>query len=221
MGNRTTVLLFLLAAGLGASLAVLPGLGLVDRGPIPARSGAPVDIENPPVADAVSGPLVELSDLTETVDRPLFAADRRPVQEVVQEAPVVEQPAAVEAPTPPPLELSAVIIDGARRLALFRLATGAASSQRAEEGGQVEGWTVSAVRPDGVTLERNGARLELALRTFKPPPAPPRAKAPVRPTQEQAQAPGRGAGTAASPQPRPRRPLRGPRRRSIQRRGEQ
>jgi len=118
-------------------------------------------------------------------------------------------------PAPLTIELSAVILEPDRQFALFRQAA-QGTLLRAEVGQDVDGWVVREIRADGVSLERGGERQDLALRTFKAPArrAPPvraRAPNPVS-TAKQAIPP------SAKPR-RPRRPLRGPRRRSIQRRG--
>lgn len=212
MGRRLTLLLLVLAGGLAALLAAMPHLGVVDRGPIAVRPGAEPAIDGD-VPDPVEAAPIALSEFTETVDRPLFAADRRPPA-AAPPAPVAETPVMRTTVAPPSLELSAVIIDGARRLALFRAAGGSGGSRRAEEGSEVEGWTVSAVRPDGVVLERDGATHEMVLRTFKPPPAPPRTRLPA-PAGRQAEP---ADDAQAGPRARPRRPLRGPRQRSLRRR---
>jgi len=212
MGDRLTAGLLLLAALLGGLLAMRPDLGLLQHEPVePRRPATPGVEQSTPGAPAQRAPVLDA--LTETVDRPLFSPERRPPAEQAP-AEVAPLPRAEVALQPPPrLELSAVIIEPQRRLALFRAASGA--SLRAEEGERVEGWTLQEVRDDGVTLERDGRTHELALRTFEPPPAGAPALAPRRPV------PARDAGRAqpqqAAPVPRPRRPLRGPRRRSLAR----
>lgn len=216
MGNRLTVLLLVLAAVLGALLAAQARLGLVADGPIEARSPP----EPPALAStpgALEQPVSDLADLTETVDRPLFTSDRRPVPEATptadQEAPAV----AVTPATPPSVELSAIVIVDGRRMALFRGASAGGGSMRAEEGEEVQGWTLSQVRSDGVTLERAGQRVEIALRTFKPPPQKAKpARRPRRVDRKQAKENDAGQQDAA-PVPRPRRPRRAPRRRSVER----
>ena len=216
MGNRMTLLLLVLAGALGALLAAQEQLGLVDDGAIEARSPpAPATLENGP--DAVEMPVSELTALTETVQRPLFNRDRRPVPESTP-TPEPEAPAVAARQEPPPaVELSAIVILDGRRMALFRGAGAGATSVRAEEGEQVQGWTLSEVRSDGVTLERNGQRHEIALRTFRPPPqrAKParRTRRAVRQQATESEAEQRDS----APVPRPRRPARGQRKRSRER----
>lgn len=218
MGNRLTVLLLVLVAGLGALVLIQGRLGLVQDSPI--QPLAPPELPAlPPGPQAVDAETADLARLTETVERPLFTTDRRPVPEATVEATPEAPVVAATQQSPPSLELSAIVIEEGRRMALFRGAGASGSSLRAEEGEEVEGWTLSAVRSDGVTLEQNGRTIDIALRTFKPPPSRP-APAAARQRRGAGREQIRGGDEAregdAVPR-RPRRPLRGPRRRSITR----
>lgn len=205
MGNRLTVLLLVLVLGLCAVVAAQLHYLARPAAPIAARAAATPAMITSPAPAAVSMP--PLAALTQTVERPVFSPTRRPevaAQVEVEEAP---SPASPAAQPPPALQLSAVVIEAGRQLALFRHASGAsgAATLRATTGESVAGWTLVEVRSDGVTLERGGQQHEIPLRTFEP--------APVRPEPAMPRdAPGQAApAPAVSPAQRPRRPVRGPR----------
>jgi len=220
MGKRLTLLLLLLCLLLGG--VVYYQLKVENQPQLPARAAISDTQINHSVArqgageEGLSTPVIAaLNDLTQTVDRPLFAADRRPVRQVdpPKASPPIPKPVVSGAPK---LELTAVIINGARRLALLQGAGSGAALIHAEEGQTVQGWLLQEVLPERVVLSRDGREHELVLRKFKPPPAallPPQNSSPtaanqsLKPAQNSAQLDLR----------RPRRPLRGPRLRSQQR----
>jgi hypothetical protein len=156
-----------------------------------------------PVLEAFAPP--DLGALTETVDRPLFAASRRPAAP----APVVaapREPELVEPLRPPELTLTAVVIAGDDAVAVVRSREGN-QVERLRQGDEYQGWEVERVAPEALHLLRDGTRHEIALRKFE---AAPRPAAPV---------PRGPAARAARPAPaaaRPRRPQQGPRQRSMQ-----
>ena len=231
IGNRLSALLLVLVMGFGAlaawewrNVAVVSTLVVAA-----AAQSTPLVQASAPLSFAVA----PLDELSQTVQRPLFSQMRRPTpaQTAVDSRPLV--PVITAKLTPLAIELSAVILEPDRQYALFRKAA-QKGLLRAEVGQSVDGWLVSEIRGDGVSLERGTERQLLVLRTFKAPPVrrAPARKAPRRkpagrtPTGRKkagrtprSRAP-RAANPATSPAAevqRPRRPRRGPRRRSIQR----
>jgi hypothetical protein len=109
-----------------------------------------------------------LSTLTESVERPLFSAGRRPFS---PEQPVVATASPIQKGE---FALVGVSIRSDRRDALFRRnSTGALSW--VGEGDKLEGWVVKTVQADRVILEQGGERDEIELWSAenKPPVAPP------------------------------------------------
>lgn len=208
MGDRLSALLFVLVLALMGVVAAQRLLGPSTHTPITPRIVAEADAIMPPVTPPAALPA--LVDLTETVERPLFSPVRRPPQAMT--APAQEEVAipALSANAPPPsMKLSAIVIDAGRRFALLQRPA-ASGTVRVEQGDSVDGWTLSEVRADGVTLQKDDRRHEIALRTFEPAPAPVRA-VPQRPAQ--GEQPGQATpAQRAVPRQLPRRPLRGPRR---------
>ena len=230
IGDRLSALLLVLVTGFGA-LAVW---GWQNAAVVPtpvvaaAAQSTPLVQASAPLSFAVP----PLDELSQTVERPLFSQTRRPApaQTVVDSRSLL--PVKTAKLTPLAIELSAVILGSDRQYALFRKAA-QKGLLRAEVGQSVDGWLVSEIRGDGVSLERGAERQALVLRTFKAPVR----RAPVRkaPRRKPAGRTPRGrkkagrtprsrepraANPAASPAAevqRPRRPRRGPRRRSIQR----
>jgi hypothetical protein len=206
--DRLTSWLALLALALGA-LVVWQSRQAPQPPPTRAAQETPV----PAVADSALAADVSpppLMELTETVERPLFAVARRPEQEPVEPTskPEAEK---VATPTPPPaLRLSAVIIEPDRRQALLIPRDGGAAV-RVPQGGEVQGWTLNEVREDAVVLIRGASRHELELRTFEPPPQPARRVPAAR--AGDGSAGGSEAPRVVRPGSRSRRPLGAPRRR--------
>ncbi len=140
----------------------------VDTSPItPAASEANETVVN---ADAATGNGVPpLTELTETLRRPLFRSDRRPP---------AAKPADLNTPTAvePTLETAADQLrlvgmmrsGSSARRALIRV-TGLPTAAWVEVGGDVGGWTVGKIETDRVFIERNGDKAELKLFAPKPP----------------------------------------------------
>lgn len=95
-------------------------------------------------------------------ERPIFTQDRRPAK---GEPPVKEEP-ATEEPTPlPDLDLTAIMLTPASRMAWVKK-PGAVGTERLLEGDQIEGWTLTQIREDRITLERQGEKNTLVLRDY-------------------------------------------------------
>lgn len=97
-----------------------------------------------------------LSDLRETVTRPLFRATRR--------VPVVREAAKEAAPiNERSYELVGVTVFGKRRIALIR-ALGGSQVRRVSEGQRFDRWRVLRIEPRWITLARGEELLELRLK---------------------------------------------------------
>jgi general secretion pathway protein N len=122
-----------------------------------------------------SNPLwtVALSALTETRDRPLFAASRRPPAIVkASPRPPPPPPVATVAPDPPeapPIALVGTIVGAMTAVALVKnSATEAVSKLRVGE--ETAGWTVRSVAPRSIMVEKGAQSVMLGLP--KPDEAP-------------------------------------------------
>jgi len=94
--------------------------------------------------------------------RPLFSESRRPEeQQAPAPAPVAEQ--GLEG-----MELSAVLIRGARRTALVKDLK-SKETLRLAQGDQVRGWTLSAIEQGYIKLALGDQASQLDLRVFAPP----------------------------------------------------
>ena len=130
------------------------------------------DLEQPLTQDA-SGLLEDVSPGTydlppletfaETLERPLFRADRRPYR--------APQPVVVREPAPAPVAdvrleeqvaLRATIIIDERRIALLHDIVND-SPLRLSRGDNVHGWTLTEVDTNGVVLQNGETRARLAL----------------------------------------------------------
>ena len=230
IGDRLSALLLVLVMGFGALAAWEWRNVAVVSTPVVAAAAQSTPLVQASAPSSFAVP--PLDELSQTVQRPLFSQTRlpAPAQAVVDSRPLV--PVKTVKLTPLAIELSAVILEPDRQYALFRKAA-QKGLLRAEVGQSVDGWLVSEIRGDGVSLERGAERQLLVLRTFKAPvrraparKAPRRKPAGRTPTGRKkarrvprSRAP-RAADQAASPAAevqRPRRPRRGPRRRSIPR----
>lgn len=186
--HNNPVAIGLLGLG-GLALALLLLTSLWFLRPLPGEPDT-VD-ELPPVANAAGEPIGSDSEnLFTIVERPLFSADRRPIEpEQEAEDLAVEE----EAPPPPPMELDAiltgVIITPERKLITLRTGQGG-EIVRAEEGvpleGPLDGWSVTDVSPRLVNFSANSgetAQLEMKVNrqalTAPQPPRRPRREEPL------------------------------------------
>jgi len=129
-----------------------------------ASAGVSAQLDPSRVAPSID-PLTDLrlETLHDTVQRPLFEKNRRPVEppRTVAAAPVsaVQRP-----PEPPALTLVGVVKSEGRTIALIkRNQTG--QNLRAEEGDSIDGWTVKQIDVQGVVLS-HGDR-DMALQIFR------------------------------------------------------
>lgn len=117
-----------------------------------------------------------LAQLTETVARPVFRSDRRPLilePSEEQALPVASEPDP-SLVSPESLRLVGVMRSGtSARRALIRVA-GTAAATWVETGAEVSGWTVEKIETDRVFFARNGDKAELKLFAPKPAEAPPK-----------------------------------------------
>ncbi len=96
--------------------------------------------------------------------RPLFSPTRRPPPPPVT-VPAEPSPVSVPPPAPPPdLTVSGIIIGGGTGAAIVRHPADA-SATRITLGGQVDGWTVTAILPRSIVLRRDGRSVTLELRS--------------------------------------------------------
>lgn len=166
-----------LIPGLLAGLCLVLGWLVFElyRGPAEpvAGDGAAADqdlaLEPLPPEPTFSMPPIE--DYAETIERPIFATNRRPS---TTPSPQVAAPE----PTELSFVLEGVVITAAERWALLR-PNGGGDVIRLAEGGRIGGWEVIAIHPDRVSLRRDDAETELELVFKLPPPAT--QKQPTRP----------------------------------------
>lgn len=132
-----------------------------------------------PVSRDIGPPPLE--ELTETVERPIFVASRRPAEAA---AAIEEMPA--EATADVPVSLRGVMIGSARRKALLQMQR-VGQPVWAAEGASVGGWQVETILPDSVTLRRGGVASQLRLEDEPAPMRPKRKKrqAKKQPSREQ------------------------------------
>ena len=108
--------------------------------------------------------IVQLQDLAQTRDRPLFSPNRRPPP-AHAEAPPAQATAVAEpkpvADEPPPFDLVGVVVGDNTRFVLLASRSGAVSRLRA--GDERDGWRVGEISIRSVSLERDGHERSLAL----------------------------------------------------------
>ncbi|MFE0758201.1 hypothetical protein ACFW16_29855 [Inquilinus sp. NPDC058860] len=124
----------------------------------------------PPEAPAAGPPPAllapELSELTATVERPLFNPSRRGPQPPPPEAEAPPPPPPAAEP-PPAVTVQGVILAGDQGVALLRRDdTGEILTAR--PGDDLSGWHVDRIDPGSVTLTGPDGAVELPL--FPPPP---------------------------------------------------
>ncbi len=119
--------------------------------PLRAATAAP---EVPPTGFA---PLPGLDDLAEVVERPLFSQSRRPAPPEAQ----ADVPAAKDGQQFA-YGLSGIVITSGREMALLSHAR-TREIRQVRLGGIVDGWKVTAISADQVTLSRGGETQALKL----------------------------------------------------------
>ena len=129
------------------------------------RPWSPVDMEATVFELAARSPTV----LRMALDRPVFSRSRRPFQPALQEA---EPPAEELVPEPRPsdtsgLSLKGIVVTGPQRWALI------ASVQSPEgvwlrHGAEIDGWTITGLEPEAVTLMSGGKTSKLKLYVDNP-----------------------------------------------------
>ncbi|KXX64953.1 type II secretion system protein N [Marichromatium gracile] len=158
------------------------------RTPLPAPSPRATVTEraDEPLAARLAPP--PRTHYAEVLERPLFRPDRRPPPPPAPVQASAEQRQAAIALER--LTLTTVLITPRQRAAWVRIADDGGDSQRVEVGDRLGDWTVSAIHPEHLLLERQGRADRLPLRDFTRPGAAP------------ATAPG-GPGPRPSPSSRP------------------
>jgi hypothetical protein len=120
-----------------------------------------------PAGNPIAG--IPLAALTQTRDRPLFSASRRPPAVVEAAAPPSPPaPAPVEAPRPqaPQFELVGTIINPTSAIALVR-SPSSDSVSKLRVGEETDGWRVQSVAPRSIVVESGAQTVTLGF------PAPP------------------------------------------------
>ena len=105
------------------------------------------------VTDNIERP--PLSDYAAIIERPLFAADRRPF---IAPAPVVET-----TETNDDFAVSAIIVTDAQRLALIQSKRDN-KTHKVTKGDSVNGWMVDEVDPDNVSLRKGDELQDLQIK---------------------------------------------------------
>lgn len=163
----TRLLVVLGPLAIGVSYLLEPD----DPAAVPAvvRSGNAQAALPPATPAAEPPPLLapELSDLTDTVERPLFNPSRRGPQPPPPEAEAPPPPPPTAEP-PPAVTVQGVILAGDQGVALLRR-DDTGEIMTARPGDDLSGWHVDRIDPGSVTLTGPDGSIELPL--F--PPAPP------------------------------------------------
>lgn len=118
-----------------------------------------------------ASPALPIESYTDFIERPVYFESRKPVAKVV-EAP----PPAIEAPKPPRGEFS-LILTGIVKTpqggikALFqnpKAATVAERNKRLGQGESFDGWTVTSIQLDKITIQADAETKEIPLLKAKP-----------------------------------------------------
>ncbi len=171
-----------LALLLGAGLALqwqgwAPDAGLPSPPPA-AETAAPDTEPTTPGVDSVALEPPPLEEYASVVERPLFLPDRRPPPDEPEDEPIVEEVPATDLSG---TNLTAVVITPTLVSAWVR-SPRSNETRRLRLGQDYEGWTVKAIEPDRLVLERQGETNELPLRDYanSPPRTPPTRLPPSR-----------------------------------------
>ncbi len=137
----------MLGACLGLGYVVQDELG---RGPelAPAADAAPENIAPPPRRAAPRA--TPIKAFSETLERPLFHASRKPAPKIVTAAP------AAPAAQSPSLKLVGIVIAPNDRSALIRLRS-SAELVEVSVGERIEGWRLETIETDRIVLKSGKA----------------------------------------------------------------
>ncbi len=145
--------MLIVACVLGAGLAVAAPAG---------DQAAPAPTDTGMAAPFTLGPL---SDYADMVTRPLFSPQRRPPASAPANSRATYAPASVQRGR---FKLAGVVILGETRYALLKHESDQ-DFVRIEEGQTIHDWTVTAIRPGEVVLDRRGVRDIVELSANKAP----------------------------------------------------
>lgn len=151
----STRALLLLCAGLCYSVY----LGMTAEPTLDAALPSSVESAGGPEEEPAVWEPPLLEDLAETVERPLFNEDRRPV--AVDAATTAEVQGEREEVAD--LSVKGVVIAGGVRSALLQIRQ-SQRMVRALEGDRVGGWEIEAITPEGVRIRRAGRVSDLLLK---------------------------------------------------------
>ncbi|MEN8174935.1 MAG: hypothetical protein ABFS23_04185 [Pseudomonadota bacterium] len=142
-----TVLVLLVAAFVGYQMYTVAKLE-IDQSRVAAQKGKGLALE--PLTELEPPESVSVQDF---IDRPLFWKSRRPVEIAAEDKPVASSDA-------PPLRVTGIVRNGDQWLVL---ATREDKQLTLKQGDEVDGWLVSEVTADAVSLEsgERAARFEL------------------------------------------------------------
>lgn len=122
-------------------------------------------VEKEPVSVSEAG-LPPLERFESVVQRPLFIQGRRPPPE--EEEVVVEKPTpAPPAVRRPAVRLIAILIINQQRQAVFKSLVKKQALQRLGRGDEIDGWVVSDINPQQVTLKQGSAEEVFLLREYE------------------------------------------------------
>lgn len=155
-GRLSILVCLCLGAAAPWTAALAPPAGASEGGPSPSM----------PAKGASDLRLPPLASFAETVARPLFVRGRRPPDTPVPGAPAARGALLAPPPSAPRLSVAGIAMSGGKGTALV-VVEGAAKPLSLVEGGEVAGWTVTAIAPDSIRLEKGAEAFEAALRGFK------------------------------------------------------
>jgi len=157
---RPQMLLIALCCALGAILTyeIAAPLGVIAVPTVTLRSSSAATVLPQRVVS-----LPPLAAFAAFNDRPIFSPQRKAI------APAPVGAAAMAPPPPPVASLVGIIIDAQRRIAMIRTASSPLATAVAV-GDTLQGWQVTEIAPDRVTLHQGTADDTIKLDANRPPP---------------------------------------------------
>lgn len=135
---------------------------------VPVQSGAS---SSPGTQTPIEDPVSTLSDLKETMARPLFNTTRRPagpatVEQREPEPPAQPPPAPALSP-PEHLQLIGTMRNGPKQARALIRVENAPAAAWFDVGAEIGGWRLSEVADDHVVVESGGRRSQITLHSDK------------------------------------------------------